>query len=54
MVDASIGASVKDTPSRLFGGVGLSYRLDFHKDELKQFNDGTNSNAPNKRKQKKK
>ena len=53
-VDASIGASVKDTPSRLFGGVGLSYRLDFHKDELKQFNDGTNSNAPNKRKQKKK
>ena len=30
----SIGGSFKDTPFRVFGRTGLSYRLDFHKDEL--------------------
>lgn len=30
-VDASAGLNIKDTPSRWFGNVGLSYRLDFHK-----------------------
>ncbi|RAV27828.1 transporter [Sinomicrobium soli] len=33
-VDLSAGINIKDTPSRLFGGVGVSYRLDYHKDEL--------------------
>ena len=33
-VDASVGMSFKDTPSRLFGTIGVSYRLDYHKDEL--------------------
>ena len=33
-VDMSIGGSFKDTPFRVFGRTGLSYRLDFHKDEL--------------------
>ena len=32
--DFSVGASVKDTPFRAFGRTGISYRLDFHKDEL--------------------
>lgn len=30
--DVSLGGSFKDSPSRLFGSVGLSYRLDFHQD----------------------
>lgn len=34
-VDVSAGASFKDTPSRIFGTFGVSYRLDYHKDELK-------------------
>jgi len=33
-VDASIGVSIKNTPSRYFVNAGLSYRLDFHKDPL--------------------
>ncbi|NAS30120.1 transporter [Flavobacteriaceae bacterium R38] len=33
-VDASVGANFKNTPTRLFGTIGVSYRLDFHKDEL--------------------
>ena len=32
--DFSLGASVKNTPFRVFGRTGISYRLDFHKDEL--------------------
>jgi len=32
--DFSLGASVKDTPFRVFGRTGVSYRLDFHKDQL--------------------
>lgn len=33
-VDVSLGASLKNTPFRAFARTGLSYRLDFHKDEL--------------------
>lgn len=37
-VDFSLGGSLKDTPMRLFGRTGLSYRLDFHKDKLVPIN----------------
>ncbi len=33
-VDVSIGGSFKNTPSKFFGSLGVSYRLDFHKDVL--------------------
>ncbi|WP_343486482.1 transporter [Allomuricauda sp. d1] len=33
--DFNLGASFKSTPSRIFISTGFSYRLDFHKDELK-------------------
>ncbi len=33
-VDASIGMSIKNTPSRIFGAIGASYRLDYHSDKL--------------------
>jgi len=33
-LDFSMGASFKNTPSRIFIGLGGSYRLDFHQDEL--------------------
>ncbi len=33
-VDASIGGNFKNTPTRLFASIGVSYRLDFHKDEM--------------------
>jgi len=32
--DLHLGAGFKDTPSRIFIASGVSYRLDFHKDEL--------------------
>ncbi|SFW75555.1 Putative MetA-pathway of phenol degradation [Sinomicrobium oceani] len=32
-VDASAGLNIKNTPSRLFAGLGVSYRLDYHEDE---------------------
>lgn len=35
-VDVNFGGSFKTTPSRLFVSTGVSYRLDFHKDELIQ------------------
>lgn len=34
-LDASFGINIKDTPARFFGGIGASYRLDFHKDSQK-------------------
>ena len=34
-VDASLGINIKNTPSRIFGQAGFSYRLDNHKDEFK-------------------
>ncbi|NER13833.1 transporter [Leptobacterium flavescens] len=48
-VDASIGTSFKDTPSRLFGTIGVSYRLDNHTDEPKTFD----SRPPKRRKKNK-
>ncbi len=33
-VDLSVGGNFKNSPSRLFGTVGASYRFDWHKDEL--------------------
>ncbi|WP_224482939.1 transporter [Robertkochia aurantiaca] len=31
-IDASLGMNIKDTPSRLFGAIGMSFRLDHHTD----------------------
>ncbi len=33
-VDINLGASFKNTPSRVFISMGGSYRFDFHKDTL--------------------
>ncbi|MFS4415663.1 transporter [Maribacter sp. 2307ULW6-5] len=33
-VDMNMGASLKNTPSRIFMNIGGSYRFDFHKDKL--------------------
>lgn len=33
-LDINMGASFKNTPSRIFIGIGGSYRMDFHKDSL--------------------
>ncbi|GGW26037.1 transporter [Arenibacter certesii] len=38
-VDLNFGASFKDTPSRIFGGMGMSYRLDMHQDKIKAISD---------------
>lgn len=35
-VDASIGMNVKNTPSRIFGALGVSYRLDHHTDLISE------------------
>lgn len=34
-MDVYLGTNFKDTPRRLFGTLGLSYRLDFHQDKVK-------------------
>ncbi len=39
-LDASMGTNFKNTPSRLFGNLGISYRLDFHQDQLKAIDEG--------------
>lgn len=38
-VDFNLGASFKNTPSRIFITMGASYRLDFHQDTLKAIDD---------------
>ncbi|MEO9892879.1 transporter [Aurantibacter sp.] len=38
-VDVNLGASFKNTPSRIFMSAGASYRFDFHKDDLKAIED---------------
>lgn len=38
-LDFNMGASFKNTPSRIFFGLGGSYRMDFHKDSLKPIED---------------
>ncbi len=47
--DVSVGASFKDSPSRIFGALGISYRLDMHKDILipiDEQNAGENGEVP--------
>ncbi|MDX1362953.1 transporter [Arenibacter latericius] len=34
-VDLNFGTNFKDTPSRIFGGIGMSYRLDMHEDKIR-------------------
>ena len=53
-VDATLGGSLKSTPSRLFGAIGVSYRLDYHKDELKRIDKGIKKVKVGKRKKVKK
>jgi len=38
-VDLNLGASFKNTPSRIFGAMGMSYRLDMHKDKITAIED---------------
>jgi len=38
-VDVNLGASFKNTPSRIFISAGASYRFDFHKDDVKAIED---------------
>ncbi|SNR65345.1 Putative MetA-pathway of phenol degradation [Maribacter sedimenticola] len=38
-LDFNMGASLKNTPTRIFFGFGGSYRMDFHKDSLKPIED---------------
>src|SRR5690606_34939183 len=38
-VDLNLGASFKNTPSRIFGAMGMSYRLDMHKEKIKAIED---------------
>ena len=39
--DVNLGASFKTTPTRIFGTLGFSYRLDFHQDSPNTGNDGS-------------
>lgn len=55
--DLALGASFKDTPSRVFGVMGVSYRLDFHQDKPKAIEDtnaGQNGGPIRKKAMKKK
>lgn len=48
-VDMNMGASFKNTPSRIFGTIGASYRLDKHKDVVVPIEDqkaGENGSIP--------
>jgi len=38
-VDMHLGASFKNTPSRIFAAMGFSYRIDMHKDKVKAIED---------------
>ena len=46
--DLNLGASFKNTPSRIFISMGASYRFDFHKDKLKPIED-QKANGPIKK-----
>ncbi len=52
-VDVNFGGSFKTTPSRLFVSTGVSYRLDFHKDELIQTKSEDNTKIKKKSMKKK-
>ena len=41
--DFHVGSNFKNSPSRIFGVLGCSYRLDFHKDKLVQIEDANSS-----------
>lgn len=56
-VDFYLGTNFKNTPRRLFGTMGLSYRLDFHQDKLKPIDEqkpGENGSAIKRNSMKKK
>lgn len=53
-IDLLFGGSFKTTPSRYFASTGLSYRLDFHKDELIKTKDDNNTGKIKKNSMKKK
>ena len=38
-VDMNLGASFKNTPSRIFAAMGFSYRIDMHRDKVKAIED---------------
>ncbi len=55
--DINLGASLKDTPSRIFMSLGCSYRVDFHQDKLIPIEDqkaGENGGPINRRSMKRK
>lgn len=55
-VDLNLGASFKNTPSRIFGAMGMSYRLDMHRDKIRAIEDqgaGQNGGAITKKSMKK-
>ena len=52
-VDMNLGASFKNTPSRIFASMGFSYRIDMHRDKVKAIEDqkaGENGGPINKNK----
>lgn len=52
-LDFSIGLNIKDTPSRFLAGMGVSYRLDYHKDEYKKVDNVSKQEKKALRKQQK-
>ena len=53
--DINFGTSFKNTPSRIFGAIGASYRWDMHKDELKPIDgDSIDKNAMKKKEKREK
>ncbi|MBL7473443.1 transporter [Robertkochia sediminum] len=53
-VDISGGTNIKDTPRRIFGEVGIAYRLDYHKDPKKKIDNVSDFEKRALRKKKKK
>lgn len=51
--DINLGASFKSTPSRIFISTGFSYRLDFHKDEMKPVDQQSTGNKISRKAMKK-
>ena len=52
-VDISGGMNIKDTPGRIFGEAGISYRLDFHEDPKKRIDNMSDHEKKALRKMKK-
>ncbi|SFU39758.1 Putative MetA-pathway of phenol degradation [Pustulibacterium marinum] len=53
-IDLNAGTSIKDTPAQTFGGLGLSFRIDRHRDELKTSKEKANKDLTGGKKKKKK